>query len=299
MAIFELLKEVANQHLMDQAGLWGLLALIPVLLVYLIRPRPKTQTVPALMFLIKESAKSDKTSFLRRFIRDPLLILQILILVAFAIALAKPFMTVTEDIFVEKTAIVLDASASSQTTIDGESRFERGLEIAKENLGSKNAIIIISSVPELLLESGDAAKAREELDTVKPRDTPTNIFDAMIFAGNYVKEKDKIVVISDFIETGSQKDFNAAKNILESRGLIVEMANTKDLESRKAKNIGIIDIDIKEDQTSVQIKNFNDQNETIMLDVEGANLTVKELTIEAKAIEVVSFRPRLRSRNSQ
>ncbi|MBN1544096.1 BatA and WFA domain-containing protein [Candidatus Woesearchaeota archaeon] len=289
MAILELLKGVASQHLMYTAGLWALLALIPLILVYLIRPKPKKQTIPALMFLMKESAKSDRKSFLRRFIRDPLFLFQILVLVAFAIAIAKPYMTVAEDVLVEKTAIVVDASASSQLEIDGKTRFGRAIDIAKENAGSNNAVIVISSVPELIADEVDLSKARDELNHIKPRDTPTSIFDSIIFASNYVNEKDKVVVISDFIETGTQKDFNAAKSILESKGIIVQFINLRQQESRKAENIGIVDLDVKEEQVSVQIKNYNDRNETVRLEMEGVNLTTDEITIEPKAVEVVNF----------
>jgi len=289
MAIFEILKEVAKEHLMYQDGLWYLLALIPIILAYFIRPRPKNQTIPALMFLMKESTKSDKKSFLRRLIRDPLLFFQILIIIAFAIAIAKPFMTVAEDVFAEKIAIVIDVSASSQASIDGTTRFDRAIELAKENLGSNNAIILMSAVPELVIDNAESTKARDELSYIKPRDTPTNVFDSMIFAANYVKEKDKIIFISDFIETGTQKDFMAAKNIIESKGILVNMINLRDTESRKARNVGIIDVDIAEQDTSVQIKNFNEINETVLLNLEGADLTIKELTIGPRSVEVVTF----------
>ena len=138
LEVFSPVKEVAVNHLMKIGGLWWLLALVPLIIIYLIRPRPKKKSIPALMFLIKENAKSDKRSFFRRFVRDPLFLLQIIILIAFAIAIAQPFITVKEDVFVETTALVVDASASSQVEIDGKTRFERTIEIAKENVGSEN-----------------------------------------------------------------------------------------------------------------------------------------------------------------
>jgi hypothetical protein len=287
--VLDIIKGVAANHLAYQAGLWALLALVPLVLVYLIRPRPKKQTIPALMFLLKESAKSDKHSFLRRFIKDPLFLFQMLILIAFAIAAAKPFITVTEDVFVEKTALVVDASASSQVNIDGTSRFDMAIDLAKQNTGTKNVIIAVSSVPELIADDIDSSKAKDELSHIQPRDTPTNIFDSIIFAGNYLTEKDKVVVISDFIETSSQKDYIAAKNILESIGLIVDLINVRDLEPRKARNIGIVGLDVTEDKTTVQVKNYNEINETIRLSLEGANLTIETLTIESKGIEAVEF----------
>jgi hypothetical protein len=289
MAVLELVKGVVSNHLAYSVGLWALLALIPLILVYLIRPRPKRQSIPALMFLLKESAKSDKKSFLRRFVRDPLFLLQILMLIAFAIAIAKPFITLTEDVFVEKTALVIDASASSQTEMGGVSRFEQAISIAKDQAGSKNTIIVISSVPELIADDVDTAKARDELDHIKPRDTPTNIFDSIIFAGNYVNEKDKVVVISDFVETSSQKDYIAAKNILESKGIIVDLVNLREQEKQKARNVGIVDLEVKEEQTSVKIKNYNDANESISMELEGANLSRKRIYVEAKSVEVISF----------
>jgi len=287
--VLDIIKGVASQHLLYTAGLWALLALIPLILVYLIRPKPKKQTVPALMFLMKENAKSDKRSFFRRFIKDPLFLFQIIVLVAFALAIAKPFIMTTEDVFVEKTAILVDASASSQVDIGGVSRFDRAIEIAKEHTGTNNAIIVISSVPELIADDIESTRAKDELDHLKPRDTPTNLFDSIIFAGNYVEEKDKVVVISDFIETSTLKDYRAAKNILESKGIIVDLVNVMEFEEKKAQNIGIIDMDIKEEQTSIQIKNFNDINESVKLELEGVNLSVNELMIETKSVEVVSF----------
>jgi hypothetical protein len=284
-----MLKGVAADHLLYTAGLYALLSLIPLILVYLIRPKPKKETVPALMFLMKETAKSDKRSFLRRIVRDPLFLFQLLLLISFAIAIAKPYMTTTEDVFVEKTAIVVDGSASSQVSIGGTTRFERAIEAAKSELGTKNAVIVMSSVPELIIDDADSAKAKDELDRIKPRDTPTGIFDSIIFAGNYVKNNDKVVVISDFIETASEKDYTAAKKILESKGIIVKLVNLRQSEGRLAQNIGIVDIDVGETETAVQVKNYNAENETVSLDLEGANLTTKQALIDAKGVEVINF----------
>ncbi|NQU78598.1 BatA domain-containing protein [Candidatus Woesearchaeota archaeon] len=286
MAFFEVITGFVAEHLLYALGLWALLSLIPLIIVYLIRPKPKKQQIPALMFLMKERAKSDKRSFFRRIIKDPLLLLQILLLIIFAITIAKPFITATEDVLVEKTAIVIDASASSQAG-DDETRFERAIEYAKDNLATKNTIIIIGSVPELVAENVEPSKAKEELSRIKPRDTPTNIFDALIFSGNHVKEGDKILVISDFIET-SAKNHEAAKSILESRGVLVEFKDLKK-EETELRNVGIIDLDVKEDETTVQIKNYNDQNETVSLKLEGTELSIPEIMIESRSVESISF----------
>ena len=77
--VLELVTGTLNQYFLNIPGLWALLALVPLIIVYLIKPRPKKETIPALMFLIKERSKSTKTSFLRKFFKDPLFLFQILL----------------------------------------------------------------------------------------------------------------------------------------------------------------------------------------------------------------------------
>lgn len=288
MLYLDSLKEVLAGNLLESAGLWALLALIPIILAYLIRPRPKHKTVPALIFLMKDRTRADKRSFLRKILKDPLLLFQILVIIIFAITIARPYMTVNEEVFVEKTAILIDTSASSQVEIDSKTRFERSIEIAKEHLSSKNTIIAMSGIPEVIASEIDSTKAKEELNTLRPRDTPSAIFDSLMFAANYVQEDDKILVISDFIDTSS-KDFKTAKSIIESKGIIVEFINLRDLESRKAKNIGIIDVDVGEEQTTVLIKNYNDEDETVGVDIEGMKLSMNTVFIAAKGVESLTF----------
>ncbi len=282
-------KEVLGQYLLNLHGLNALWFLVPVILVYLIKPRPKKKTIPALMFLMKERSRWNKSSFLRRLVRDPLFLFQIFIILAFAVALSAPYIIVDENVFVKKAVIVIDVSASMQTSLAGQTRLQKAIDIAKENLASKNAIVTIGAIPELVVDDASKEKASAILDKLKPKDTPTDIFDAIIFAGNYARPKDHVVVISDFIETSSHKDFNAAKNILKSKGMYIDFFPIINSSTPKASNIGIIDLDVNEDRTSVQIRNFNDEPETVGLKLEGANLSKKSLDLEAGGGEVINF----------
>ena len=288
LGFFGALKGVLGSNMLELSGLYLLIALLPLILVYLIRPRPQKKKIPALMFFMKERTKSDKRSFFRWFIRDYLFLLQILIILVFAVTAAKPFMTVSEEVFVDKTAIIIDVSASMHTDIGGETRFKNAVSLAKKYLSDKNTIIVAGAIPALIGDSLSKGDAERELNRLQPVDTTTSLFDAIIFSGNYVKSKDRVVVVSDFIETGSNKDIKTAKSIIESRGVIVDFVNV--LEGAKtAKNIGIVDLEIQSEKTRIHIKNYNYKNETVGLKLEGANLTKNSIIIGSGDREVVEI----------
>ncbi|MFB6198625.1 MAG: BatA domain-containing protein, partial [Halobacteriaceae archaeon] len=72
-------------------GLYGLLSAIPLILLYLIRPKPKEQEIPSLMFFLKEQGVEREKNFFKRFSKDLLFWLQLLILITLSIAAAKPY----------------------------------------------------------------------------------------------------------------------------------------------------------------------------------------------------------------
>ena len=65
-------------------GLYALLGLVILLILYLRRPKPMDKVIPSLMFLIKQRGIQKKYKFFRRLLRNLVLILQILTIVAFA-----------------------------------------------------------------------------------------------------------------------------------------------------------------------------------------------------------------------
>src|ERR1041385_5483936 len=125
----------------NSAGLWALLALVPLVILYLIRPKPKNLAIPSLMFFIKSSGARRLTSFLKTLTRDWLFLIQLLLLGALALTFANPFTTYQHDITATNTVIVLDASASMQTQEGTSTRFDIAVSKARSLLGSKNTVI--------------------------------------------------------------------------------------------------------------------------------------------------------------
>jgi len=263
-------------------GLWALLALIPLIILYLIRPKPKVMPIPSLMFFLKSSGARKLTSFLKQITHDWLFLIQLLLLLALALTFSHPFTTYQHDVTASNTVIVLDVSASSQTKEDSKTRFDLEVAQARKVLGSKNTIILAKDVPFIALQDASAEEASKFLNSLKPKATVSRIGEAIILAGEALSEG-RVVVLSDFINTGGQ-DPDIAKAVLQSKGLVVDFINVA---SSQKSNVGIIQLDAGNEQTTVYVKNYDNQQRSVPLSVGSSKTT---LTISAKGIETYSFK---------
>lgn len=92
----------------------------------------------------------------------------------------------------------------------------------------------------------------------------------------------RVVVISDFINTGGQ-DVEIAKSVLQARGIIVDFIATNEVDRR---NVGMTDIIADELQTTLYVKNFDSVQHSVPVVVGNAR---KELLISPLAVESFSF----------
>src|SRR3989304_6341689 len=126
---------------LNTLGFYAFLALIPFILIYLIRPKPRDEKIPSLMFFMKETGADRKKSFLKRLIQNILFLLQLLAICALAFSLTQPVTQVEYDTTTENTVIVLDISASMNTHDGLQTRFDRAMEVAKDNARGTTSII--------------------------------------------------------------------------------------------------------------------------------------------------------------
>jgi hypothetical protein len=268
----------------NSAGVWALLLLVPLILLYLIRPKPKLMTIPSLMFFMKSSGATKLTSFLRQFLRDWLFLMQFLIVFLLASTLAQPYVNYFHDITSENTVIVFDVSASSQAMEGGKSRFDIAMDKARSLLGSKNTIILAKDVAQIGIQDADVPDTIEYLNALRPKDTTSRIGDAVILGGEVLAGKEgRVIAISDFINTAGQ-DPHIAKAVVESRGIKVDFINTATGDHRT--NIGIVDMLVEPTTTTVYVKNYEPSQQKIKVSIgEGA----KDLTLAARSIETFSI----------
>jgi hypothetical protein len=272
----------------NPAGLLALLALVPFILLYLIRPKPMDKVIPSLMFLIKEKKRFKENAFLQRLVRNLLFFLQLFIILALAISVAAPYMMVPYESVFGNTVIVLDVSGSMQTKDGLITRFDRAVSKAKEYLIGRVSIVLVESLPIIVLENGNKDSALGILTKLEPKATGTNIGDAMLTASSILEGKHgRIVVISDFGDTDGP-DIFVAKRVITSKGLDVIFEDV----SKEAKNMGIVNLEVKKTGIKAYIKNFNDKEEQFVLTLEqDGKLVAKSNPIDmlGNSVEVMQF----------
>ncbi len=241
---------------LNPAGLATALILIPFLLLYLIKPKPRHETVPSLLFVMKDLGKSNISSFFRSFLRDLLLLL--------IGAAAKPFINVSQRYLAEQTVLVVDVSASMHADNDG--RFKQAISLAKENIGKENTIILIDSSPSVLAERVSGSAAKDALDALRPTDTTTDISDALQLARSYATTGSRVIVISDFLPTAGDKDYKTVADALESTGAIVDYLPV----TGGSSNVGIIDLAVGPVTSSVWLKNTDPRPAQVTLKISDA-----------------------------
>jgi hypothetical protein len=244
-------------------ALAALLSIIPLIILYMLRPKPAVLSIPSVMFVLKlERERKRVYASLTKIVQDPLFLIQLLMLILLSTAAAGYYYTSDEPLSGEHTVLVLDTSASMQV----ESRFADAVGIADGYVSKKNSIILASDTPLTALEGEGASTAKNILNKVKPG-AGTADLSAAISTGMRLlsKEGGRIIVISDFTNSKGE-DPVASKNLAESYGIKVNFVKV----GKPAENIGIINgwieaTDGKFGYTGV-IKNYRDRSESVEIE---------------------------------
>ncbi|MBI2138010.1 BatA domain-containing protein [Candidatus Woesearchaeota archaeon] len=269
------------------SGLYVLLAILPFIAIYLIRPKSFMKDIPSLMFILKERRETKQSSFLQKFFSNPLFYLQLLVLLLLGFGAAEPSFEISREYVVKNSVILLDASGSMQASDGSATRWEVAVREAKNNLGLKNTIILAENYPLILLEGGTKREALDVLAKARPKATSSNIGDALLLAGDLLGDKKgAITVLSDFLPTEGS-DITLAKRTIETRGHAVSFVPLK----LGRENVGIISLDVGKSETVLGIKNFNglSQSISVVLEKEGRKIGERELSLHPGSMEKASF----------
>jgi Aerotolerance regulator N-terminal len=194
-------------------ALLGLLSIIPLIVVYLIRPRPREVLFSSTIFLTEE--KAERSAVLSRLITDPLFWMQLLVLCSLSIAAAGPYITEI-GIPTSHLVVVVDLSASM------EGNFAESIGLADPYLDDYQRISIVTAenIPTLALSSGSSAEARDTLARLQPHAVSADLSSAMVMANELLGlEGGNILVISDFISWEGD-DPASTRAQLESKGAV-------------------------------------------------------------------------------
>jgi len=271
-----------------QQGLWAFLILIPFIILYLIRPKLVKMKIPSLMFLMGDEKSKKQLSFLRKFLRDPLFFLQLLLLLALAFSIAQPNIFLPKAETATNTVVIIDGSASSQVEFNGKSRFEDSVAQSKQYLDGRVSVILAAQIPEILIEDVGRTRAWNVLKTVSPRDTTTNIAGGMYMAKDILQgRKGQVIILSDFLLTNEEDNVLVAKRALNANNIAVRFLSTNTI----VENMGIIDLEPTRDSVKATVKNYGSDTKEIEMQLvkDDEVKQSQKIKVASQSIENIAF----------
>lgn len=277
--------------LLNPIGLWGLAAIPPIILLYILKLKRQPQVVSSTLLwnsVLKEMQANTPFQKLRN---NLLLWLQILMVILIALALARPIYRGQLKLG-KRMVLILDTSASMKTKdMDGKTRFEKAQEGAREmieNMSEGDTMMLLEGTRSHGVQTIFTDKKRElyqTLDKIKPRDTSTELSESVLLAVSSLKGQKEtetndgeIYILSD----GANLHLERLSNVnIPVR--LTQFGNTGD-------NLGITAMDVRrvtgtkdEYEIFVNIKNFYLEEKSFFLSLkvgeEGSIIDARQLTI--------------------
>jgi len=215
-------------------AIWAFfLTVIPLIIVYLLRPKALEITIPSVMFFAQLTQQKKKyAQTLSKIIKDPLFLIQLLVLLALILAIASPFTNESKRISGGHTIIILDSSASMQA--DG--RLDDAIGLAEGYLTARNSVILAENIPVIALRGEDAAAAKNLFDRLSRRNTATttDLYKAIVLGSTLLPAGEgRIIVISDFTNWDGD-DPQVAKKLAEADGISISFISVSGGENKVA-----------------------------------------------------------------
>ena len=246
-------------------AMWAFfLSVIPLIIVYLLRPKAKDVLVPSIIFITAVTQQKKKYArVLSKLIKDPLFLIQLLILLSLIIAIAAPYGVKRMEVSGEYTVIILDGSASMQSG----NKVDKVTRIAEDHLTAQNSIILAENVPILALRGGDVEAAKNVLDSLPKTATTADLYQAITLGSTLLTDGGgRILVISDFTNWNGEDPY-IAKKLAEGDGIDVSFMSVSDGKNKIAITGGWLSpVDDKYQYTCI-IKNYMSSDANVAVDV--------------------------------
>ncbi len=170
-------------------------ATLPVVVVfYLLKRKRVVKLVSSTLLWQKFLAETQASAPFQRLRHNWLLVLQLVLLALAVLALARPFLT-GDARHTRLSVVILDGSASMQSTDESPSRFERArseaLRMVDSLSGNEQMLVLLAGVTTEVKQSptSDKAALRRALVSCSPGDTPTRLAEALRIASAFTFEK--------------------------------------------------------------------------------------------------------------
>ncbi|MBN2368053.1 BatA domain-containing protein [Candidatus Woesearchaeota archaeon] len=263
-------------------GYLSFLSFLFLLLLYFMRPKPFKKVIPSIIFLEKSQKKFSMKSFFKKFMKDWLILLHAALLFMLCLAI----LNVSAEVYTRKInkeiVFVIDVSASSQAYVNNRMLLDLYKSEIRKRVGVRNSIVLIKKSPEVLAKQTNPLNALKIVGGLKAADSLSNIWDAMMLAGDIASDDSSIIILSDFSDT-NDKDLNIAKKLLEARGFQVEFVN---LNKDSFSNVGIIRYVLSGNTGIVHVKNFDTSPKDIRISDSGQTLHLEPQEVQQISVEL-------------
>ncbi len=166
--------------------------MVPILLLYLLRLKRREVTISSVLFWSSAVDDMQANAPFQRLRRNLLLYLQLAVVVALAVALARPFQRTTA-LGGSTVVAVLDGSASMAAPLGGGTRFQSARARVAEMIGDLERgdelmlLLATDRVEVLHPLSADRRALRRALGSAAAGDRPTDLRDALLLATSAVR----------------------------------------------------------------------------------------------------------------
>src|SRR5881296_125808 len=257
---------------------------VPLVLLYFLKVRRRERTVSSLLLWHTSLRDREASTFFQRLHRDPLLLLQLLALLALALALARPVATVMGQ-GARKVVVVLDTSASMKAQDVSPSRFEvarAGAAALVRGLGEGAEVMVIEAGVQPRVTAAlarDRERALAAIRSAQARDLPTRLVEAVRTARALVAAdpRAEIHVFTDGAFALPQSEDTTDPRV---RWIGV---------GEQGKNVAITSLSIRKNyygafdyQAFVSLVNYSNEPQTFAfrLELDGKSIAEKEVSLE-------------------
>ncbi len=225
------------------ALLW-LLGLVPIIVFFYLLKLKRREVIVSSTLLWNHLVKDVQANApFQKLKRNLLLLLQLLIAIFSILALARPAFF-TQALGGQNVVVILDGSASMQSKDAGKSRFEAAQTTALQMIanmhGGDRMMVLLATgrTHRLTAFTSDRNELRRAINAAEPRDTTTNLRDALLLAASVVGSGlqiggSRIYVLSD----GA---FPALDDI-DPRGAEIQFVKF----GERSENVGIVAMDVR------------------------------------------------------
>jgi uncharacterized membrane protein len=257
---------------------------LPLVLLYFLKVRRRERRVASLLLWQAVVRDREASTFFQRLQRDPLLILQILALLALTLALARPVVTVMGE-GARKVVVVLDTSASMKARDVAPSRFDLARSEAAglvRRLGEGAEVMVVEAGVQPTVTaalSRDRDRALAAIRNAHARDLPNRLAEAVRTARALVGADPRAEI---HVFTDGAFALDASPESVDPRVRWVGLG-------RRGHNVGITNLSVRKSyagsfdyQAFVSLVNYTPEPQAFKfsLEVDGKTLADRSVTLE-------------------